>query len=135
MGSRKVWGLRGYVFLIAMQTAGSTVWHGVQGWYGAKVAHSAHSQVPADADRICDWQCLEVVIASIIPSFVTIPDTLNGPVTPSELISCLLFWAISIPLFLLSPDKWKIPGRIALSACAINIVVVTLICVAKGGGP
>lgn len=64
-------------------------------------------------------------------------DTLDGPTTPSELISCLLFWAMSIPFFLASPDQWKIPGRIALSACGVNIVVITLVCVgvAKGGGP
>lgn len=101
-----------------MQTAGSTIWHGVQGWYGAK--------------------CLEVVIASIIPSFRRIPrGGLTGPISPSELISCLLFWAISIPFFLVPPERWKIPGRIALSACAVNLVVVTLVCVgaAKGGGP
>lgn len=73
----------------------------------------------------------------MIPGFLTMRDTLHGSIATNDLISVILFCTLTIPLLWVSPERLKLPGKVASAMCGINIVVVTCVCLgmAKGTGP
>ncbi|KAF9050257.1 NCS1 nucleoside transporter family [Panaeolus papilionaceus] len=90
--NRTGWGIRGAWFTLCNRIILSCCWYGVQGWYGG--------------------QMVKIMIGAIWPSFYNMKNTF-GPdafMKTNEFIAFIIFWTISLPIFLLRPEQYRIPA-------------------------
>ncbi|THH30303.1 hypothetical protein EUX98_g3890 [Antrodiella citrinella] len=106
---------RGSWFTLLNRIILSCCWYGVQGWYGG--------------------QMIKVMIGSIWPSFFTLKNTF-GPdagMQTNELISFIIFWAISLPVLLLRPEQYRIPTIVSSVVVSIAAIALFIWALAKQG--
>ncbi|KAH8093863.1 NCS1 nucleoside transporter family [Cristinia sonorae] len=99
--NRTGWGIRGSWFTLLNRVILSCCWYGVQGWYGG--------------------QMVKIMIGAIWPSFYDLKNTFSpsASMKTNEFVSFIIFWTISLPIFLLRPEHYRIPA-------IISSVVVTI---------
>ncbi|KAF5326815.1 hypothetical protein D9619_004458 [Psilocybe cf. subviscida] len=105
--NRTGWGIRGAWFVLCNRIILSSCWYGVQGWYGG--------------------QMVKIMIGAIWPKFYTMGNTL-GPgayMKTNEFIAFIIFWTLSLPVFLLKPEQYRIPAMV--SSVLVTIAAFSLL--------
>ncbi|KIJ46307.1 hypothetical protein M422DRAFT_226826 [Sphaerobolus stellatus SS14] len=113
--NRTGWGIRGSWFVLLNRIVLSCCGYGVQGWYGG--------------------QMVKIMIGAIWPSFYTMKNTFatGTAMKTNEFISFVIFWMISLPLFLLKPEQYRIPAIFISVIVIIATFAVFIWMVAKQG--
>jgi NCS1 family nucleobase:cation symporter-1 len=115
--NRGAWGVRGSWFALLNRIILSCCWYGVQGWYGG--------------------QMVKIMIGSIWPSFYRWNTLGSGAdMKTNELVSFIIFWVVSCPIFLLRPEQYRIPAIISsviVTIAAFSIFIWAIIKQGDGG--
>ncbi|KAI0719234.1 NCS1 nucleoside transporter family [Fomitopsis betulina] len=106
--NRTGWGIRGSWFVLLNRIILSCCWYGVQSWYGG--------------------QMVKIMIGSIWPSFYNMKNTFgpNAGMQTNEFIGFIIFWTVSLPIFFLRPERYRIPA-IASSVIVTIAAIATFI--------
>ncbi|EPQ55582.1 hypothetical protein GLOTRDRAFT_138462 [Gloeophyllum trabeum ATCC 11539] len=113
--NRSAWGLRGSWFALLNRIILSCCWYGVEGWYGG--------------------QMVKIMIGTIWPSFYHMKNTF-GPgaaMKTNEFISFIIFWTISLPIFLVKPEHYRIPAIVSSVIVTIAALAIFIWALAKQG--
>ncbi|KAF5309169.1 hypothetical protein D9619_012709 [Psilocybe cf. subviscida] len=104
--NRTGWGIRGAWFTLCNRIILSCCWYGVQSWYGG--------------------QMVKIMIGAIWPSFYNMKNTFgpNEFMKTNEFVAFVIFWTISLPVFLLRPEHYRIPAMV--SSVLVTIAAFTL---------
>ncbi|KAF8063953.1 NCS1 nucleoside transporter family [Lyophyllum atratum] len=117
--NRASWGIRGSWFPLINRVILSCCWYGVEGWYGGQIT--------------------KVMIGSIWPSFYDLKNTFGPgqPMKTNEFVAFIIFWLISLPMFLLRPEHYRIPAILSSVAVTIAAFATFIWALAKqgNGGP
>ncbi|PPQ99769.1 hypothetical protein CVT24_009672 [Panaeolus cyanescens] len=113
--NRTGWGIRGAWFTLCNRIILSCCWYGVQGWYGG--------------------QMVKIMIGAIWPSFYNMKNTFgpNAFMKTNEFIAFIIFWTISLPIFLLRPEQYRIPAIASSVLVTIAAFAIFIWALAKQG--
>ncbi|KAF5370543.1 hypothetical protein D9757_010126 [Collybiopsis confluens] len=113
--NRTGWGIRGAWFPLVNRIILSCCWYGVQAWYGG--------------------QMVKVMIGAIWPSFYNLKNTFgdNAAMETNEFISFIIFWTISLPIFMLRPEHYRIPAIVSSAIVTIAAFAIFIWALAKQG--
>ncbi|KIK64352.1 hypothetical protein GYMLUDRAFT_220841 [Collybiopsis luxurians FD-317 M1] len=113
--NRTGWGIRGAWFPLLNRIILSCCWYGVQAWYGG--------------------QMIKVMIGAIWPSFYNLKNTFgtNAAMETNEFISFIIFWIISLPVFLLRPEHYRFPAIVSSVIVTVAAFAIFIWAVVKQG--
>ncbi|KAJ8076626.1 hypothetical protein PM082_001049 [Marasmius tenuissimus] len=113
--NRTGWGIRGSWFALCSRIILSCCWYGVQGWYGG--------------------QMVKIMIGSIWPSFYNMKNTFGASagMETNEFVAFIIFWTISLPIFLLRPEQYRIPAILSSVIVTIAAFAIFIWALAKQG--
>ncbi|KAF7439810.1 hypothetical protein PC9H_000146 [Pleurotus ostreatus] len=113
--NRTGWGVRGAWFSLCARIILSCCWYGVQAWYGG--------------------QMVKIMIGAIWPSFYRMRNTFapDAAMKTNEFIAFIIFWTISLPIFLLRPEQYRIPAICSSVVVTIAAFALFIWALAKQG--
>ncbi|KAM0746960.1 hypothetical protein T439DRAFT_329233 [Meredithblackwellia eburnea MCA 4105] len=119
VASRYTWGLRGSYFPVILRVFTSIWWFGIQGYWGG--------------------QSCRVTLGALIPGFAHMKNTipLSSHITTNDLIGCLIWWLLYIPLVMVPPEHLQKPFIVSSMCFMATLVglIIWSVTNAGGGGP
>ncbi|KAF5364301.1 hypothetical protein D9756_001139 [Leucocoprinus leucothites] len=117
--NRTGWGLRGSWFVVLNRIVLSCCWYGVGGWYGGEMV-----KIMIGAIWRMQFLTLSVPLKStsaFTASFYNMKNHFpaNLGMKTNEFVSFIIFWLISLPIFFLRPERYRVPA-------VISSVIVTI---------
>ena len=132
-GSRLVWGLRGYYFILLCQVGMTTCFYGIQLVYGYLVRTTlARRYVISSVDR--PIQCVKVVVGAMIPSFLTMHNSFSTNLPTNDFICMVVFIVVSAVLQAFKIKAWTEIGKYGGALTVITFITIVSVCCAEAGG-
>ncbi|KXN85959.1 Allantoin permease, partial [Leucoagaricus sp. SymC.cos] len=113
--NRTGWGLRGSWFVVVNRIILSCCWYGVGGWYGGEM--------------------VKIMIGAIWPSFYNMKNHFpaNASMKTNEFVSFIIFWVISLPIFFVRPERYRIPAVISSIIVTVAAFAIFIWALAEQG--